>query len=71
MGMKSTHYIKRKTAIEVILSKVYNCTDEQLENMLESFDESEYRNYWIVETDGGFDEEEELNIRDINRFNQK
>jgi hypothetical protein len=47
MGIKSTFSIDRQTAIAVILNKISNCTNEQLEIMLEAFDESYFRNYHV------------------------
>ncbi len=47
MGIKSTFYIDRQTAINVILEKIDNCSNEQISNMLEEFDESYFRNYIV------------------------
>lgn len=47
MGVKSTYDISRQTAINVILSKLYNLSNDALANMLEEFEESEYRNYSV------------------------
>ena len=47
MGIKSTYDIDRSTAIEVITSKVYGCTNEQLASMLLDFNESYFRNYCV------------------------
>ena len=47
MGIKSTYDIERSTALAVILSKLHECSNEQLANMLEQFDESYFRNYNI------------------------
>lgn len=47
MGIKNTYDIDRQTAITVIVSKVNSCTNEQLANMLEEFDESYFRNYIV------------------------
>lgn len=49
MGIKSTFDIDRQTAIAVIVSKVISCTNEQLENMLEEFEESYFRNYIVYD----------------------
>lgn len=49
MGIKSTYNIDRKTAIAVIVSKINNCTNEQLANILEEFDESYFRNYIVYD----------------------
>jgi hypothetical protein len=47
MSIKTTHNIDRLTAITVILDKVQSCSNSQLEEMLESFDESLLRNYLV------------------------
>lgn len=47
MSIKSTYDIERKLAIDIIISKVNECTNEQLANMLLEFDESYYRNYQV------------------------
>lgn len=49
MGIKSTYNIDRQTAIAVIVSKINSCTNEQLANMLEEFDESYFRNYIVYD----------------------
>lgn len=49
MGIKSTYYLNRETAINVILQKIDTCTNEQLSNMLEDFDESYFRNYTVFD----------------------
>lgn len=47
MSIKSTYNIERQLAIDIIISKVNECTNEQLENILLEFDESYYRNYLV------------------------
>lgn len=49
MGIKSTYDIDRQTAISVIVSKLNTCTNEQLANMLEAFEESYFRNYMVYD----------------------
>ena len=49
MGVKSTHYITRHVAIQVILNKIITCTDAQLEGMLEGIVDSPYHNFAIVD----------------------
>lgn len=81
MGIKSTYYIERETAIRVMQSKLYQMTNEELSNALESLKESTYRNYSIVSKleekeeneDGDFDVEssERFNIRDVSEFEFK
>lgn len=69
MGIKSTHEITRETAMSILLSKIPTLTDTQLENMLEEFEESYFRNYTIV---SHIDEPDELGyplaIRSIHEF---
>lgn len=69
MGIKSTHEITRETAMSILLSKIPTLTDTQLENMLEEFEESYFRNYTIV---SHIDEPNEwgypLAIRSIHEF---
>lgn len=50
MGIKSTYSIERKTAIAVIVSKINSCSNEQLANMLEEFEESYFRNYIVYDS---------------------
>lgn len=58
MSIKTTHDIDRQTAIAVIVSKINNCSNDQLANMLEEFDESYFRNYIVHDSlpdeDGNF-----------------
>ncbi len=69
MGIKSTYDITRETAIRIIQSKIYNCTDEQIEMMLEQFDESYFRNYSIVaEIPEKENEEYDRSIRRVEDF---
>lgn len=49
MSIKTTHDIDRQTAIAVILSKINNCSNNQLANILEEFDESYFRNYFVYD----------------------
>lgn len=67
MGIKSTYYIDRETAIRVILSKVYDCTNEQLSDMLEDFPESYFRNYMVFDNLPE-DDESWRNIRSVHDF---
>lgn len=47
MGVRTTYFIKKKLALKVIRCKLELCTNGQLADMLELFNESEYRNYWV------------------------
>ena len=49
MSIKTTHDIDRQTSIDIILSKIHSCTNDQLANMLEEFDESYFRNYFVYD----------------------
>lgn len=66
MGIKSTFDIDRQTAIAVIVSKINNCSNEQLENILEEFDESYFRNYIVH--DYLPDEDEDRVIKTVSDF---
>lgn len=49
MSVKSTYEIKRETALGVILNNVSQCSDDEIEQMLECFEApSVFRNYCIV-----------------------
>lgn len=49
MSVKTTHELSRETAISILESKLYDASDEELEEMLEALKESTYRNYSIVD----------------------
>ena len=49
MGIKITYDIDRQTAIAIIVSKVNGCTNDQLANMLDEFEESHFRNYRVYD----------------------
>ena len=49
MGYKNTYEIDRATALAVIANNITSCTNEQLEQMLEEFNESEFRNYMVCD----------------------
>lgn len=73
MGIKSTYNISRRTAIDVINSKVYECTNDQLASMLLDFEESYFRNYSVTENlpDAPSEEWEcfDSSIRTVSDFN--
>jgi hypothetical protein len=50
MGIKSTFNIERQTAIAVIVAKINNCNNSQLADMLETFEESYFRNYIVYDS---------------------
>lgn len=49
MGAKSTNYVNRYVALEIVRAKLEKCTDDVLCNILECFPESKDRNYLIAE----------------------
>lgn len=49
MGIKSTYYIDRQTALDVIEEKIHKCSNDQLAEMLLAFDESYFRNYSVTD----------------------
>jgi hypothetical protein len=49
MGIKSTYDIERQTAIAIIVSKINNRTNKELEDILEQFEESHFRNYIVYD----------------------
>ena len=70
MGLKSTFEISRGTAIEVILDKIEECSNDQLSLILEEFKESEYRNYsvqYVLDEDSNPD----YTIANLEDFNTK
>lgn len=72
MGIKSTYDIDRQTALAVILSKIYGCTNEQLASMLLDFEESHFRNYSVYDELPEVEEGEQYFdrvIRSVDDFN--
>lgn len=50
MGIKTTHDIPRNVAIDIISKKLLgNVSNSELADMLESFPESEFRNYSVYD----------------------
>lgn len=68
MGIKSTYTIDKKTALAVIVSKITECTNEQLASMLLDFEESHFRNY-IVSDELPEDDGSSKVIRTVDMFN--
>lgn len=69
MSIKSTHLITREVAMQIVMSKIFSVSDSQLEDMLESFEESYFRNYRIVHEIEEADEYgSPLAIRSVNEF---
>lgn len=48
MSVKSTHIITRKVATQVIIQKIFECSDNQLADILESIVDSPFYNFRIV-----------------------
>jgi len=72
MGIKSTYVIDRETALTVIVSKVYECTNEQLASILFDFEESYFRNYIVYDELPEMDKDEQYFdrvIRTVDDFN--
>lgn len=66
MGIKSTHYLTRETANQILMSKVYSMSDREMEYVLEGLKESEYRNYRIGDTS----KERNFVINNVEDFNE-
>lgn len=49
MGVKSTHIITRKVATQIIMQKIFECSDSQLADTLESIVDSPFHNFSIVD----------------------
>lgn len=49
MGVKSTHLITRKVATQIIMQKIFECSDSQLAETLESIVDSPFHNFSIVD----------------------
>ena len=49
MSVKSTHYITREVAIQIIMKKIFECNDSQLADTLESIVDSPFHNFIIVD----------------------
>ena len=64
MSVKSTYYINRETAIRVVLSKIYELSDEALSEVLEDLPGSEFRNYAITD----YLDEERFVINSVEEF---
>ena len=69
MSIKTTHDIDRQTAIAVIVSKINSITNDQLANMLEEFDESYFRNYFVCDDLSGSNQDDgNYVIKTVNEF---
>lgn len=51
MSIKTTHSITREFAINIILKKINDCTNEQLENVVEEVINNDFYNFIIVPED--------------------
>jgi hypothetical protein len=66
MSIKTTHDIDRQTAIAVILSKINNCSNNQIASILLEFDESYFRNYCVSENLPS--EDDGYSIKNVSEF---
>ena len=66
MGYKSSYDIERKTALQVIKSRLNELDNKSLAYILEEFKESYFRNYCVV--DSFSDENEDTQIKSIEEF---
>jgi hypothetical protein len=66
MSIKTTYDIERQTAIAVILSKINNCSNNQIASILLEFDESYFRNYCVSENLPS--EDDGYSIKNISEF---
>lgn len=48
MGVKTTHYVTRKTALDAIFQKISNCPDEQLGDILDLVVDNKFVNFVVV-----------------------
>ena len=49
MSVKSTYYITKDVAIQIIIKKIFECNDSQLADTLESIVDSPFHNFIIVD----------------------
>ena len=66
MGYKSSYDIERKTALQIIQSRLNELDNKSLAYILEEFEESHFRNYCVV--DSFSDENEDTQIKSIEEF---
>ena len=66
MGYKSSYDIERKTALQIIQSKLLELDNNSLASILEEFKESHFRNYCVV--DSFSDENNDRQIKSIEEF---
>lgn len=68
MSIKSTYELTRQTALEIILSRLHSVSNEALADMLESFEESYFRNYIVYDSAHWQNDEEHEKENDDNRI---
>ncbi len=71
MEIKTTHYITREIAMQVMFSRLQQAKDEDLADMLESFPESHFRNYQVISSEDMeelSDFEKVRTIKDVTQF---
>lgn len=64
MSIKTTYYIERDVAIQVLQSKINSLSNEELGNMLDKL--SEFRNFLVY--DSLPDDESWFNIKSVSDF---
>ena len=64
MSIKSTYGIRRETALQIIVSSIFQLSDQQLADLLDSLPQSTYRNYMV----GYIDTNEERMINSVEEF---
>lgn len=70
MGIKSTYLITRETALQVMMTNLQKVENRELEDMLESFPESHFRNYTIcTQQEIEEDDKEKWPMRKIKTIN--
>jgi len=67
MSLKRTYEIERSTASQVISNKLLSCTNHQLAEILEVFEESEFRNYIVRDREWMVEDSDKV-IKDVSEF---
>ncbi len=67
MSIKSTYYVSREIAQQVLLSNIFKLTDTELADALEGLPQSTFRNYRV----GDFDNDLDYTITSVLDFDYK
>lgn len=70
MGVKSTYDISREVALEVIHAKLSSLSNYALGNILEEFEESQFRNYNVVDWQPEAEDDEDRIITSMEDFSR-